>query len=93
MGAVGYFPTYTLGNLYSAQFYRSMSKDIPEMWDDVRSGNYNRILDWLRVNIHSKGKLYSATDLVKKVTGESLNEDYFVDYIKDKYGNLYDINL
>lgn len=92
MGAVGYFPTYTLGNLYSAQFYNSMLKDIPDMWENVAAGKFTDILDWLRINIHNKGKLHPATDLVKEVTGESLNEDHFVNYIKEKYGNIYGFN-
>ena len=68
-------------------------KDIPDLWDNVEEGKFTKILDWLRINIHNKGKLHSATDLAKEVTGESLNEDHFVNYIREKYGKIYDINL
>ncbi|MGA1821091.1 MAG: carboxypeptidase M32 [Thermoplasmatota archaeon] len=93
MGAVGYFPTYTLGNLYSAQFHNAMLRDMPDMWEDVRYGKFSDILNWLRIKIHNKGKLLPATDLIKDVTGESPNEDHFVSYIREKYGKIYDINL
>jgi carboxypeptidase Taq len=93
MGAVGYFPTYTLGNLYSAQFFDAASKEIGDLEGSIGNGNLKPLLSWLRSNIHSYGKLYTADDLVKKVTGESLSEDHFINYLKKKYSNIYDIDL
>ncbi len=81
----GYFPTYTLGNLYSAQWFHYMKKDILNFKKLVRVGDFKLILNWLRKNIHQHGSLYYPDELVKKVTGEELNPDYFLEYIKEKY--------
>jgi len=91
MGGVGYFPPYSLGNLYSAQFYNKMSKDIGNIDDQVGQGNFGEIINWLGKNIHSLGKTYTASNLVKKVTGEELNSKYFSDYLEKKYGEIYEI--
>jgi len=91
MGVFGYFPTYALGNLYSAQFYNAMKKQHPDIERLISEGDLRTALVWLRANIHEKGKLYPASELVKIVTGEHLNADHFIDYLKDKYGTLYNV--
>ncbi|HEY4500342.1 MAG TPA: carboxypeptidase M32 [Candidatus Paceibacterota bacterium] len=88
-GGIGYFPTYSLGNLYSAQFYAQMKKDIPNLDLKISKGRFDDILVWLRKNIHSRGKTYKANDLAKKVTGEYLTARHWNDYIKKKYGEIY----
>lgn len=80
-GSIGYFPTYTLGNLYAAQFFRQM----PNMDKHVASGNFEPILTWLRKNIHQYGSIYRPDVLCKKVTDEALNPKYFTKYLKKKY--------
>ncbi len=89
-GPLGYFPTYTLGNLYAAQFTRAMKKEI-KLEELSEKGELGGILSWLRTNIHQHGSLYMPDVLVKKVTGEILNPKYFLDYIKDKYSKLYSL--
>jgi carboxypeptidase Taq len=84
----GYFPTYTLGNLYGAQWRTFMKKEL-DINKLVREGNFKPILSWLRKNIHQHGSLYYPEELVKKVTGENLNPDYFLNYIKEKYQIVY----
>ncbi len=81
----GYFPTYTLGNLYSAQWKFYMQKEIKDFYRLIEKGNFKPILNWLRKNIHQYGSLYYPDELVKKITGEELNPNYFLDYIKEKY--------
>ena len=90
-GSFGYFPSYMLGNLYSAQFYNKMRKDIPELDKEISEGNFESALNWLRKNIHSKGKMYEPGELVEIVTGEPLNPEYFMDYIKNKYNKVYEL--
>ncbi|MDO8579715.1 MAG: carboxypeptidase M32, partial [bacterium] len=90
-GGIGYFPTYSLGNLYSAQFYSQMKKDIPNLDLKISKGRFDDILIWLRKNIHGRGKTYKANDLVKKVTGEYLTARHWNDYIKKKYSRIYSI--
>lgn len=90
-GMIGYFPTYTLGNLYSAQFYATAKKEILNLEKEIQLGHFEHLLNWLRKNIHAHGKMFSAEDLVEKVTGEKLTSQYFIDYIKDKYSKIYEI--
>jgi carboxypeptidase Taq len=89
-GMFGYFPTYTLGNLYAAQFTKRMRSEI-ELEKNVEKGELKPILIWLRKNIHQYGSLYWPKELVKKVTGEELNPKYFLEYIKSKYSKIYSL--
>ena len=89
MFAIGYFPTYTLGNLYSAQFHAAMARDIPDWEDQVRDGRFTEILGWLRERIHRHGRVYSAAEICRRVTGEPLDARYFIDYLDAKFGELY----
>ena len=90
-GMIGYFPTYTLGNLYAAQFYASAKRDILNLEKEIRKGQFGHILAWLRKNIHIHGKLFSADVLAEKVTGEKLASKYFIEYIEKKYSKIYNI--
>lgn len=87
-GSFGYFPTYTLGNLYAAQFYHFMSKEL-DVKNLVRQGSLGTILSWQRENIHKHGGLYWPKELIKKVTGEPLSANYFSDYLSKKYLEIY----
>lgn len=88
-GLVGYFPTYTLGNLYSAQFFEQARKDLGDLDAMFAKGEYLPLLGWLRKNIHEHGKRYSARDLVKKVTGSDLSAAPLVSYLKKKVDTYY----
>ncbi len=90
-GSIGYFPTYSLGNLYSAQFFAAARRDIPALDDEMAQGHFANLLKWLREKIHVHGKRYSAQELAKKATGEKLNSKYFSDYISKKYGEIYEL--
>lgn len=84
-GLFGYFPTYSFGNLYAAQFYNAMHKEIPKMRLLISQGKFTEINIWLRKNIHSHGKLFSAKDLSKKISGETLGSAAFKAYLTEKY--------
>jgi carboxypeptidase Taq len=88
-GLMGYFPTYALGNLYGAQFMRKMREDVPDIDKQIASGNLKSILDWLGSHIHVYGAALTADELCKKVTGEDLNPQYFIDYLEAKFGEIY----
>ena len=90
-GMFGYFPTYSLGNLYSAQFFAAAKRAIPSLDDEMARGEFGQLLKWLRENIHVHGRFYSAQELAKNATGEKLNSKYFVDYISKKYGEIYEL--
>lgn len=89
LGTFGYFPTYTLGNLYAAQFFQQAVRDIDGLWDQIRSNNAQPLLDWLRENIHRHGRRYRAGELVERVTGESLSIEPLIDYTTAKVNDVY----
>ena len=89
MGAMGYFPTYALGNLYGACFWNSLCRDIPDVYERIGRGELATILDWLRENIHSHGKRKTASELVQDITGEALSAQPFIDYLTTKYREVY----
>ncbi|MFQ5499541.1 MAG: carboxypeptidase M32 [Candidatus Zixiibacteriota bacterium] len=88
-GLIGYFPTYTLGNLYSAQFFGQAKKDIPDLYEQFERGDYLTLLAWLRENIHKHGQRYRAKKLVEVVTGGKLSQKPLIDYMNEKYGEIY----
>lgn len=90
-GAIGYFPTYTLGNLYSVQFLNQAKKELPDLTADIEKGNLLPLKGWLNEKIHRWGRTYSSDELVRRITGEPLNPRYFVEYLTEKFGRLYRI--
>ncbi len=88
-GNIGYFPTYAIGTIYSAQIYNQICKENKNIESEIEEGNFKNILNWLRGNIHSKGRSMMADDIVKECCGEGLNSKVFVDYIKEKYYGIY----
>jgi len=88
-GAIGYFPTYFLGNLYGAQIYAKVLERMPNLHDDYKKGEFSNLLNYLRENIHQYGSIYRANELIKRVTGEDLNSDYFLKYIEEKFYPIY----
>ncbi len=88
-GSFGYFPTYSLGSFYAAQFYAACKKQIPDMEQLLSRGDTNTLLQWLRSNIHGYGRKYTSDELCKNITGESLNISYFVEYALLKYQEIY----
>ncbi|OUS75375.1 carboxypeptidase M32 [Paenibacillus sp. MY03] len=88
-GAFGYFPSYSLGNMYAAQFAVAMEREMPEMWTKVGAGELHPIKDWLTERIYQYGKLRTPSELIKNVTGEPLNPQYLVQYLTKKYTDIY----
>ena len=91
MGAFGYFPTYTLGNLYAAQLLEAMSKDLGDINQLIERGNWDTILDWLREKVHSKGSVMTPAELIKSATGYAPSPEPFLAYVEDKYSKLYNL--
>ncbi len=87
----GYFPSYSLGNLYAAQIYNHALKENPSLPQDYEKGEFSNLLNYLKENVHQYGKIYRAPDLIQKITGEDLNPDYFIKYVENKYYPIYGI--
>jgi carboxypeptidase Taq len=92
-GELGYFPTYSLGNLYSASIFNAAKRAMPELEAQIARGDLLPLRAWLRQHIHGEGYRYFAEDLVKKVTGKGLTDADFVAYLKSKYSELYGVSL
>lgn len=88
-GLFGYFPTYSLGNMYAAQFFNAAEKELGDLQAMFARGEFAPLKSWLNENIHRRGKQYRANRLVEVVTGESLSAEPLVDHLKTKFGELY----
>ena len=89
MGAIGYFPTYTLGNLYAAQLYAAALVDNPNIPDKIEKGEFGVLSDWMRSHIHVHGSKLLPADLITQATGKEPSSDAFVDYLTNKYTSIY----
>ena len=90
-GLFGYFPTYALGNLYSAQLFEAAQAALPDLEAGIASGEFQPLLDWLRETIHDHGRRYSATELCRRATGRPLETAPFMNYLHSKFGALYNL--
>jgi carboxypeptidase Taq len=90
-GSFGYFPSYTLGNIYSAQIYHAIRKQFSNFDELIKKGELTKIKDWLGENIHKHGKLLTPTEILKSVTGEEINSGYLIDYLESKYKEIYNL--
>ncbi len=88
-GAFGYFPTYTLGNLYAAMLFDQATQDIPTLHQDIGQGNLLPLKKWLNEHIHRWGRQYTGQELIKKVTGQDLTPAPFIQSLEKKMGDLY----
>jgi carboxypeptidase Taq len=88
-GSMGYFPTYTLGNLYAAQLFEKIEVDLPTLWDDVGRGKFDGLLGWLRTHVHEIGRRKLAADIVTEATGKEPSSEPYLAYLETKYGALY----
>ena len=91
LGAIGYFPTYALGNLMSAQIAEALESDLGPIDDRVAAGEFEEILGWLRTHVHQHGRTLQAPDLLERITGTGLSADAWLDYVRSKYGALYNL--
>jgi len=88
-GGFGYFPTYALGNLVSAQLWEKMSEEIKDVEDKIEKGEFNVIRAWLRKNVHVHGAKYEPQELVQKITGSKITPESYIKYLNSKFGEIY----
>ena len=93
MGSIGYFPTYTLGTIYSAALYAAAQKDLGSLDDEFRQGKTVRLLDWLREKVHSRAYRIDAKDLMAEVTGTPVTAEPLIDYLRAKFSEVAGISL
>ncbi len=87
----GYFPSYALGSAYGAQILRAMERDF-DVFAAVRAGELYRVTDWLTERVFSIASLSTPDQWIRAISGESLNVNYFLDYLEEKFTALYELN-
>lgn len=92
MGAFGYFPTYTLGNMYAAQLFAKMSEELGDLDEIISSGDWSSMLEWLRANIHTNGTLYDPSELIERATGAAPSPEPFLNYLERKYEAIHSLS-
>lgn len=89
MGAFGYFPTYTLGNLYSVQFFEQAKQELPQLNEDLEAGHLLPLRRWLEQKIHRWGRMFTPDRLAHRITGSGVDPEPFLRYLEEKYKTLY----
>jgi carboxypeptidase Taq len=83
-GSIGYFPTYTIGNLMAAQLWRALSDELPDIEADIAAGQFGPLREWLRLNIHRHGRKFDSRELLRRATGEELSVEPWLVYLEGK---------
>jgi len=92
MGGFGYFPTYTLGNIYASQLFEPFAKKHPEWEKRVSEGDLGFINDWLGKTVHQYGKQFTSHEILKLATGKDFSINPYVSYLEEKYKEIYELN-
>ncbi|NND20414.1 MAG: carboxypeptidase M32, partial [Silicimonas sp.] len=85
----GYFPTYTLGNVYAGCLHAALRRDVPDLDAALAEGNTAPATAWLRDRVQRHGGLYEPRDMIARATGQAPSEEPFLDYLEAKFGALY----
>ncbi len=93
LGALGYFPTYALGNLMSAQLFEAARRALPGLDDEVAGGGFGGLHGWLREHVYRWGRVLDAPEILRRVTGGGLTATPWLAYIRQKYGEIYGVAL
>lgn len=87
-GAMGYFPTYTIGNVLAAMLYEKMNSVIPNMEDSFKERDFSKVLAWLRTTIHQYGAAYRPEELVQRIFQKEMEPEPFLNYLQQKYSEF-----
>ncbi|RUS45784.1 carboxypeptidase M32 [Cohnella sp. AR92] len=88
-GSFGYFPSYSLGNMYAAQILNAAKKLKPDLEDRIAAGELAPLKDWLTEGVYRHGKMKEPSEIIQEITGEALNSQYLCDYLETKYNDVY----
>ena len=90
-GILGYFPTYSLGNLVSNQLWEKINQDIPGLSSQIQGGNFKEFLAWMRENVHQHGSKFKPQVLVNRIVGSGIKPEPYLKYLNDKFGAIYEL--
>ncbi len=91
-GEIGYFQSYTLGNIYCGQVREALLQAAPDAFDALAHGNFTPLNEWLTLNVHQYGNCYPPQEMVRRISGRSLDAGPFIDYLYRKYGPIYGLD-
>lgn len=91
LGSMGYFPTYSLGNIVSVQLWECAVNDVPSIPDDLSRGHFDSLLGWLREHVHRHGRKYPPKELIRRATGSDLDVAPYAKYLQTKFGAIYGV--
>lgn len=91
-GLIGYFATYSLGNLYASQFFQQAAKDLGDLDEQFRRGAFQPLREWLNKHIHQVGQRFTAAQLIERVTGKPLSHEALMTHLRGKFIPLYGLN-
>jgi carboxypeptidase Taq len=89
-GLIGYFPSYTIGNVASVQLFEAAQRAHPDLPDQIRRGQFASLLTWLREHVHTHGRKFFPRDLLVRATGSPLTPEPYVRYLNEKFGEIYE---
>jgi len=90
-GYIGYFPTYTLGNLIAAQLWEKIRQDLPDLDRQIEQAQFSDLMAWLREKVHRHGAKYEPMQLLHRITGEALSAKPYLQYLTEKYSEIYEL--
>jgi len=91
-GSIGYFPTYALGNLISAQIWERVTADLPDVYDAIEAGDFSPLRDWLREHLHRHGRKFTPAETLERATGtREIDPEPYVRYLREKLAGIYGI--
>lgn len=91
VGELGYFQSYSLGNIYAGQIRRALLRAVPDAMGAIEGGDFQPLNEWLTANIHQHGNCFTATEMIGRLDGGSLDAGPFIDYLYGKYAPLYQL--
>jgi len=91
VGLFGYFPTYSLGNIYAGGLYDAMCQAVPTLDDDLASGDTKNATDWLHANVQTYGGLFEPVELITRATGKPISEKPLLSYLNRKFSAIYNL--
>jgi carboxypeptidase Taq len=90
-GAIGYFPTYSLGNVVSVQLWEQLRAEIPDLDSQLERGEFSELAGWLRENLHRHGRKYTSRETLERITGGGMDPGPYLRYLREKLGEIYGI--
>ena len=90
---IGYFQSYALGNIYDGQIRKALLSEIPDLYEQIRHGEFDGLNKWMKEHIWQYGCCYTSGEMLKRLTGKTLDAVPFLDYIKEKYADIYGIHI